>query len=173
VWRPLPSRSVILLFRIERCWSDVWLWPVECCFFFNRLRKVAGYWGETETWVTCLVSVQAMEELERFQLPGIVYRSLRYGGPCVIMLKHVVMAAGEWRDNGTRDHVTVSMCIQIAIDKMQLCSLSVMYACPYHNPSTTPALCSQRWHQQTTSPHNAIHTWSAVVRLVEQISQMI
>ena len=27
-------------------------------------------------WVTCLVSMQAMEELGHFQLPGIVYRSL-------------------------------------------------------------------------------------------------
>jgi hypothetical protein len=30
-------------------------------------------------WVTCLVSMQAMEELGHFQLPGIVYRSLRHG----------------------------------------------------------------------------------------------
>ena len=28
-------------------------------------------------WVTCLVSMQAMEELENVQLPGIVYRSLQ------------------------------------------------------------------------------------------------
>ena len=30
-------------------------------------------------WVTCLVSMQAMEELENVQLPGIVYRSLQHG----------------------------------------------------------------------------------------------
>jgi hypothetical protein len=30
-------------------------------------------------WVTCLVSTQVMEELGHFQLPGIVYRSLRHG----------------------------------------------------------------------------------------------
>jgi hypothetical protein len=30
-------------------------------------------------WVTCLVSMQAMEELGHFQLPGIVHRSLRHG----------------------------------------------------------------------------------------------
>ncbi|CDQ67590.1 unnamed protein product [Oncorhynchus mykiss] len=28
---------------------------------------------------TCLVSMQAMEELEHFQLPGIVYRFLQHG----------------------------------------------------------------------------------------------
>ena len=53
-------------------------------------------------------------------------------GPCIIMLKH-----GEWHDNGPQDLVTVSLCIQIGIDKMQLCSLSVAYACPYHNSTAT------------------------------------
>jgi hypothetical protein len=53
------------------------------------------------------------------------------------MLKHDVMAEDEWHDNGPQDLVTVSLCIQIAIDKMQLCSLSVAYACPYHNPTDT------------------------------------
>jgi hypothetical protein len=44
-------------------------------------------------------------------------------------LKHEVMAADEWHDNGPQDLcVTVSLCIQIAIAKMQLCSLSVAYA---------------------------------------------
>jgi hypothetical protein len=52
------------------------------------------------------------------------------------MLKHEVMAAVEWHDNGPQDLVTVSLRIQIAIDKMQLCSLSIAYACPYHNPTS-------------------------------------
>jgi hypothetical protein len=39
--------------------------------------------------------------------------------------------------NGTQDLVTVSLCIQIDIDKMQLCSLSVAYTCPYHNATAT------------------------------------
>jgi hypothetical protein len=46
------------------------------------------------------------------------------------MLKHEVMAADEWQDNGPQD-------LKIAIDKMQLCSLSVAYACLYINPTTT------------------------------------
>ena len=33
--------------------------------------------------------------------------------------------------------VIVSLCIQIAIDKLQSCSLSVAYSCPYHNPTAT------------------------------------
>jgi hypothetical protein len=77
-------------------------------------------------------------------------------GLCIIMLKHEVMAIDEWHDNGLQNLVKVSLCIQIAIDKMQLCLLSVAYACPYHN--STPhhgALCTQ--HQQTAGPHNTIH----------------
>jgi hypothetical protein len=50
------------------------------------------------------------------------------------MLKHEV--TDEWHDNGTQDRV-VSLYIQIAIDKMQLRSMSVAYACPYHKPTAT------------------------------------
>jgi hypothetical protein len=50
------------------------------------------------------------------------------------MLKHEVMAADEWHDNGPQDLVTIPLSIQIAIDQMQLCLLSVAYACPYYNP---------------------------------------
>ena len=56
------------------------------------LFKVAEYWREVEhdvvhlrpehpkhaQWVTCLVSMHAMEELGHFQHPGIVYRSLQH-----------------------------------------------------------------------------------------------
>ena len=38
-------------------------------------------------------------------------------GPCIIMLKHEVMVVDESHDNGSQE-LTVSMCIQIAIDKM-------------------------------------------------------
>jgi hypothetical protein len=55
-------------------------------------------------------------------------------GLCIIMLKHELMAADEWHCNGPQDVFTVSLYIQIAIGQMQLCSLSVTYACPYHNP---------------------------------------
>ena len=58
-------------------------------------------------------------------------------GLCITMRKHEVMATDEWYDNGLQDLVTLSLCIQIAIDKMQLCSLSVAYAFPYHNPTAT------------------------------------
>ncbi len=58
-------------------------------------------------------------------------------GLCVMMLQHDVMVADECHHNGPQDIVTVSLCIQIAINKMHVCSLSVVDACPYHNPTTT------------------------------------
>ncbi len=58
-------------------------------------------------------------------------------GPCIIMLQHEVMVVDEWHNNGPQDLVTVSLCIQNAINKMPLCSLSITYTCPYHNPTIT------------------------------------
>uniref|UniRef100_A0A8K9WN62 alpha-1,2-Mannosidase n=1 Tax=Oncorhynchus mykiss TaxID=8022 RepID=A0A8K9WN62_ONCMY len=44
---------------------------------------------------------------------------------CIIILKHEVKVADEWHDNGPQDLITVSLCIQIAINKM-LCSLCIL-----------------------------------------------
>ena len=49
--------------------------------------------------------------------------------PCIIMLKHEVMAVDEWHDNGPQDRL-ISLCIQIAIDKMKLCLLSASLCLP-------------------------------------------
>ncbi len=58
-------------------------------------------------------------------------------GPCIIILQHEVMVVDEWHNNGPQDLVTVSLCFQNAINKMHLCSLSLTYACQYHNPTAT------------------------------------
>ncbi len=58
-------------------------------------------------------------------------------GPCIIMLQHEVMIVDEWHNNGPQYLVTVSLWIQNAINKMHLCSLSITYTCPYHNPTAT------------------------------------
>ena len=63
---------------------------MERCPTLQWLGEVAGYWWELKhavvhvdpnmlKRVTCLVSMQAIEELGHFQLSGIVYRSLRHG----------------------------------------------------------------------------------------------
>ncbi len=105
----------------------------------------------------------------------IVYRSLQDG---TILSRCNMMAVDEWHNNGPQDLVTVSLCIQNAINKMHLCSLSITYTCPYHNltatmghsihnvdisklfTDTTPymlsAICPVQWklgfiHEQNTS----------------------
>jgi hypothetical protein len=49
-------------------------------------------------------------------------------GLCIIMVKHEVMVADD-------DLIAVSLCIKIAIQKMQLCPLSIAYAGSRHNPT--------------------------------------
>jgi hypothetical protein len=50
-------------------------------------------------------------------------------GPRIIRLKHEVMAANECLNNGPQDLIMVQyLCIQIAINKMQLFSLAIGYA---------------------------------------------
>ena len=44
-------------------------------------------------------------------------------GPCIIILKHKVKSMDDWHNNEPQDVVTVSRCIQIAIDKIQFCLL--------------------------------------------------
>lgn len=85
-----------------------------------------------------------MPELECCQLPGIVHRSL----------KHEVMVVDEWHDKGPQDLVTVSLCIQNSNNYMQLCSLSMTNASPYH--SSPVAIGHFHNHQQSAHPHNAI-----------------
>ena len=57
------------------------------------------------------------------------------------------------------DLTMVFLCIQIAIDKMQLCSFSVAYACPYHNPA---AIMGYSVHISKPLTHTTSYTWSAV-----------
>ncbi len=123
------------------------LWDVGP-LIFNGLYEVAGYWQELEhavvyadpehpkhaQWVTCPVSMLAMQELGCFQLPGIVYRSCNMG-PCIIMLQHEVMVVDELHNNGPQDLVIVSLCFQNAINKMHLCSLSIT---PLHHGPLDP-----------------------------------
>jgi hypothetical protein len=81
------------------------------------------------------------------------------------MLKHELMA-DEWHDNGPQDLVTISLCIQMAIDKMQLCLLSIAYACTYHNPTSNMGNAGHNADIINPLTHTTPYTWSAVVRPV-------
>jgi hypothetical protein len=118
---------------------------VECCPTpLQGLCKVAAYWQELEhaeihvyqkhpkhaQWVTRQYAGHGRTGIVELQELCTDPCDM---GPSIIMLKHEMMAADEWQDNGPHDLVTVSLCIQIAFDKIQVGSLSVTYACPYHN----------------------------------------
>ncbi len=93
VWPPFASRSATHLLRIEL----IRLLIVACGMLVHSssigCAKLLRYWQELEhavvyadpehpkhaQWVTCPVSMLAMQELGMFQLPGIVYRSLQHG----------------------------------------------------------------------------------------------
>ena len=81
---------------------------------------------------------------------------------CIIMLKHEMMAEDEWHDNGPQDLITVSLFIQIAIDKIHLCSLSVAYASPYHNPTATTGYSVHNIDISKPFVHTMPYTLSAI-----------
>ncbi len=72
-------------------------------------------------------------------------------GLCIIMLQHEVMVVDEWHNNGSQDLVTVPLCIQNAINKMHLCSLSITYAC--HTITPPPP-----WATRSTTLTSANHS---------------
>ena len=135
VWSPFASCSATSPSNIVDQAVDCGLWSVVPLLFNDC--KVSGHWRELAVVhiepehpehaqrVTCLVSMQTMEELGHFQLPGIVCRSLRHGAV------HYHAETCWWQINGTIMGLRISsqyLCNPIANDKMQLCSLSVVYA---------------------------------------------
>ncbi len=72
-------------------------------------------------------------------------------GPCIIMLQHEVMVVDEWHNNGPQDLVTVSLCIQNAINKTHLCSLSINL--PAHTITPPPPWAT--WSTTLTSANRS------------------
>ncbi len=83
-------------------------------------------------------------------------------GPSIIMLQHEVMVVDEGHNNGPQDLVTVSLCIQNAINKLHLCSLSITYACPYHNPTATMGHLIHNVDLSKPLTHTTPYTLSAI-----------
>ncbi len=61
-----------------------------------------------------------------------------------------------------QDLVTVSLCIQNPINKMHLCSLSITYACPYHNPTATMGHSIHNVDFSKPLTHTTPYTLSAI-----------
>ncbi len=78
------------------------------------------------------------------------------------MLQHEVMVVDEWHNNGPQYLVTVSLCIQNAINKMHLCLLSITYACPYHNPTATMGHSIHNIDISKPLTHTTLYTLSAI-----------
>jgi len=111
---PLLFNGCAKLLDIGRSWNTLSCMPIQ-----SIPKMLNG--------VSCPMNMLAIQELGCFQLPAIVHRSLQ----------NEVMAVDEWHKNGPQDLITVFLYIQNAINKMHLCSLSITYACPYHNPTAT------------------------------------
>ncbi len=82
--------------------------------------------------------------------------------PGIIMLQHEMMVVDEWHNNGPQDLVTVSLCIQNAINKMHPCSLSITYACSYPNPTTTMGHSIHNIDISKPLTHTTPYTLSAI-----------
>ncbi len=83
-------------------------------------------------------------------------------GPCIIMLQHEEMVVVEWHNNGPQDLVTVSLCIQNGINKINLCPLSMTYAWPYHNPAATMGHSIHKVNISKPLTHTTPYTLSAI-----------
>ena len=81
------------------------------------------------------------------------------------MLKHEVMAGDEWHDNGLLDLITVSLSIQIAIDKIQI-AFVVQLMPPYHNPTATMGHSVHNVDISKPLARTTPYKWYVVGRLV-------
>ncbi len=136
VWPPFASYSATHLLRIEL----IRLLIVACgmLVLFNgceKLLDIGRNWNMLNGWHVWWVCWPC-KNWDVFSFQELCTDSCNMG-PCIIMLQHEVMVVDEWHNNGAQDLVTVSLCIQNAINKMHLCSLSITYSCPYHNPTAT------------------------------------
>ncbi len=64
------------------CWSTTLQWLCKVSRYWQQLEHAVVYADPEHPkhaqWVTCPVSMLAMQEQGCFQLPGIVYRSLQH-----------------------------------------------------------------------------------------------
>ncbi len=178
VWPPFASRSATHLLRIEL----IRLLIVACgMLVHSSSMAVWSCWILAGTGTRCRICYIYISRASQTCSVGDIVRWVCWPcknwdvfsfqelctdpcnmGPCIIMLQHEVMVVDEWHNNGPQDLVTVSLCIQNSINKMHLCSLSITYACPYHNPTATMGHSIHNVDISKLLTHTAPYTLSAI-----------
>ncbi len=120
---PLLFNNCVKFLDIGRNWNTLSYTPIQSIPNMLNGWHVRWIWWPYKNW-----DVFSFQEL---------CTDPCYMGLFIIMLLHEVMVMDEWHNNRPQDLVTVSLCIQNAINKMHLCSLSITYAYPYYNPTAT------------------------------------
>ncbi len=150
MWPPFASHSATHVLSIVYQVVDCGLWNVGPLLFNGcaKLLDIGRNWNTLSyTPIQCIPNMINGWHVRWVGRPGKnwdVLASRNYvqilatwgrASSCCNMVKVKVM--DEWHNNGPQDLVTISLCIQNAINKMHLCSLFITYACPYHNPTAT------------------------------------
>ncbi len=175
MWPPFASRSATHLLRIEL----IRLLIVACgMLVHSSSMAVRSFWILAGTGTRCRIRrSRASQTCSMGDMSGEYAGHARTGmffsfqelctdpcnmGPCIIMLQHEVMVVDEWHNNGPQDLIMVSLCIQNDFNKMHLCSLSITYACPYHNPTTTMGHSIHSVDFSKPLTHTTAYTLSAI-----------
>ncbi len=142
------------------CWSTPPQWMCEVAGYLQELEHAIVYTDPDHPkhvqWVRCVGWPCKNWDVFSFQELCTDPCNIE---PCIIMLQHEVMVVDEWQNNGPQGLLTVSLCIQNAIN---LCSLSITYACPYHNPTTTMGHSIHNINISTPCTHTTPYMLSAI-----------
>ncbi len=145
---PLLFNGCVKLLDIDRNWNTLLYMPIQ-----SIPNMLNGWHVRWVCWPCKNWDVFSFQEL---------FTDHCNMGQCIIMLLHEVMVVDEWHNNGPQDLVTVSLCIQNAINKMHLCSLSITYTCPYHNPTATIGQSIHNFDISKPLTHTTPYTLSAI-----------
>ncbi len=146
MWPPFASCSATHLLHIEL----IRLLIVACeMLFHSSLMAVQSCWILAGTGTRCRIRwSRASQTCSMGDMSGEYAGHARTGmfsasmncvqilsirGRVLSCCNIRVMVVDKWQKNRPQDLVAVSLCIQNAINKMHRCSMSITYACPYHN----------------------------------------
>ncbi len=187
VWPPFASRNATHLVSIEL----IRLLIVACgllvhsssmaewsCWILagtgTRCRVRRSRVSQTCSMGDMSVEYAAMQELGCFQLPEIVYISFQHGA----MHYHAATRvdghgwmAKQWASGSRHGNSVHSKGHQ----KMHLCSLSITYACPYHNSTTTMGHSIHNVDLSKPLSHTMPYTLSAIcpVQLISETDSCV